>query len=194
MSSCCKGTCWRPCVGLHCALVGVQTEVTVQPVRRRCMGSLGTQSEGHHGMGERQTTDGIGTACCRKIHPESVWCCVKPGFPASQGVKDLLTTCFYSVILKQLFHYITCCWVFPTEIWKEPCTVSPSQPSQCRTGSRCPRTRGAQPGQEGQLTCHCWRQACSMKLIFKTHKWERDADSQPLLAPLSVIFHFKTLF
>lgn len=42
--------------------------------------------------------------------------------------------------------------------------------------------------------CHCRAKVCIIKLVFKTHKWERDADSQTFLASQSVIFNFKPFF
>lgn len=85
-------TTWEPagvpCTSLCCMLVGIMTEITFQPVRRRYMILFATQNKSTTAQegDSNLSTDRICATCCGKMHLGSVQCCTKTGFPGAEGI------------------------------------------------------------------------------------------------------------
>lgn len=108
------------------------------------------------------------------------------------GSAVYLYSYFHSTVLQYLFYYATCSWGFLTEFWK---SHAPSHPLtlpgvQSRMWVTLDRGCTGRTG-EAELMCYFWGKTCCTKLVFKTHKWERNADKN-FSTPESVIFNFKT--
>ena len=75
---------------------------------------------------EPLSVEGISTACHRKIHPGSVWCCTNVGCPASKaGLYNHLYSCFYHTLLRSSFIKSFVIRQFLVETQKERCARSP---------------------------------------------------------------------
>lgn len=116
--SCCKGICWNAHNSLHCMLVGVTTEITLQPVRRY-MVLFVTQDKSNNSTGGRGilSMDRFCAACHGRIHLESIWCHMIVGCPASDGMLDLITVYIPLFILYYQNRYFIMPFVVGSSTW-----------------------------------------------------------------------------